>query len=223
MSIFRRRLMMGQEKAYPYDDFGYVKKGKTFHLDGISIGDNANAWTDLVGGIIFPLVNGVTHDIDHFNFASEHGVMESSPHTQLDFDTTGTLEVVTNYYKNGGVIYSGKNYTLSFIFIGDAVISYISSREKANIYDVHSYTNPTQFSVSFNSLYANGVQLERSGTDFFKYAADYAVIGNGNQGTNRPYIGNIYAIRYYNRVLSDVERNVNLAIDNERFNLGLDL
>lgn len=213
-------LLMSQ--ASPYDEFGYVKNGKTFHLDGINVGTNTGSWTDLAGGVIFPLVNGVTHDTNHVNFVSGHGIMESSPRKTLDFGTTGTLEVVCECGTEMGVIFTGKNNTLGCIFYGKTLTPMIWRSHYANTYNIETFLGQTiQMSYTIADLYINNIHQTAGGTGSMNVNVAYCVIGNGNGGSNRPYIGNIYSIRYYNRVLTDEERANNLTVDRQRFNLTL--
>lgn len=209
-------------ESSPYDEFGYVKNGKTFHLDGINVGTNTGSWTDLAGGVIFPFVNGVTHDTNHVNFVAGHDVMESSPRNTLDFETTGTLEVVCTCGTDMGVIFTGKNDTLGCIFKGNTLTPLMWKNHYANTYNMSDFVGQTiQVSFTIDDAYVNGTQLAVSSSSSMNVNMAYCVIGNGNGNSNRPYIGNIYSIRYYNRVLTEDERANNLTVDRQRFNLTL--
>ena len=221
-TLLNRRRYMGGGASSPYDEFGYIKSGKTFHLDGISIGNNTNAWTDLIGGIIFPVVSGVTHDTNHFNFASTHGYMESNPRTTLDFPTTGTLEVVCVCGRDMGIIFTGKDNTMGCIFNANVLTPKIWRGHYNNTYFMQSFIGQTiQMSYTIDELYVNGVQQSAYGSNSMNTNASYCIVGNGNNGTNRPYVGDLYSIRYYNRVLTAEERANNIAVDRLRFNLAL--
>jgi hypothetical protein len=54
-------------------------------------------------------------------------------------------------------------------------------------------------------------------TDY--WGNNYTYIGRNSQG--RYYAGEIYAIRVYNRKLTEAEQRANFAIDNQRFELGI--
>ena len=221
-TLLNRRRYMGSRGSSPspYDDFGYIKDGKTFHLDGISIGDNTNAWTDLIGGIIFPVVSGVTHDTNHFNFASTHGYMESNPRTTLDFPTTGTIEVVADCGSNMAIIFTGKVETIACIIYNNELTPGMGI--SIPVFNMSSYFgNTVQISCSADAIYIDGNSVSATRNNFMSVNVGYCVIGNGNNGTNRPFIGNIYSIRYYNRVLTAEERANNIAVDRLRFNLTL--
>lgn len=219
--IVNRRRVMGSVSS-PYDQFGYIKDGKTFHLDGINIGNNADAWTDLVGGIVFPIVNGVNHNNNHFSFASTHGYMESNPRTQLEFSTAGTLEIVCVVGNNMGVIFTGKNNSIGCIFYDNLLTPMMWRAHNRNTYNMDSFVGQaTQISFTIDDAHANGTQLAAYSSSSMNVNASYCVIGNGNDGMNRPYVGDIYSIRYYNRVLTTDERANNIAVDRMRFNLAL--
>jgi hypothetical protein len=211
----RRRVM----RDNPYDEFGYIKSKKTFHLDGISIGNNTNAWTDLIGGVVFPIVNGVTHNNDHFQFASDHEIMSSSTHTQLNFPQTGTLEVVVRNINEGSVIYSGKRDTMSWTHYAHRVYSGIETAKLPYLY-IRQYTGKLiHTSVSKNAIYLNGELQQPGGEGYVRKIGGYCVIGNGWVSDNAPLVGDIYSIRYYNRVLTEDEVLHNYNIDKQRFNL----
>ena len=223
-TLLNRRRYMGGGASSPYDEFGYIKSGKTFHLDGISIGDNTNAWTDLVGGVIFPVVTGITHMTDHFNFASGHDVMSSSNYTELDFPLTGTIEAVCNFSHAGGVgiIYTGKAGTMSCIYYGSNLVIAIQGSGSLPCYAARSYTgSPLQVSLSGDAGYLNGTLQTPGANSSMRRMGTYCVIGNGHQSNNYPLVGDIYSIRYYNRVLTAEERANNIAVDRIRFNLAL--
>lgn len=220
IGLARRRYMGSKE--LPYDELGYIKDGKTFHLDGISTGNIANAWTDLVGGVSFPIVNGVTHVTDHFNFASEHDVMSSSTNTELDFPLTGTIEAVCKFQHAGGVgiIYSYKAGGMSIIYYGQNLYSAIQGSGSQPYYAARSYTGTVlQVSLSGNAGYFNNVLQTAAGSGSMRRMGSYCVIGNGHQSTNYSLVGDIYSIRYYNRVLTAEEVAHNYAIDKQRFGL----
>lgn len=223
MSDFRRRLMI----VNPYDDLGYVKAGKIFHLDGINKGGNASAWVDLVGGVTFPLVTGVTFDTDHVAFASGHGEFKASVTLDIPKDT-GTIEVVITYPESRmGILYTGKANTMSFIMINtDRFLMATGQGARLSVYIPSSAKvsgKASQYSVFDRSGKCNGVEMDTGSQTYWSINKKYAVIGAGSSGTSYPYIGNIYAIRAYNRHLTDDERLHNLQVDNERFGLGLNL
>lgn len=221
MIAINRRRYMGGGGGSPYDELGYIKDGKTFHLDGISIGNIADAWTDLVDGVSFPIVNGVTHVNDHFNFASGHGVMSSSNYTELNFPQTGTIEAVFKFtHTTGqGIIYTGRGGTMSLIYYGQNLYSAIKAGNLP-VYPARSYSGVIlQVSSSSTAGYFNGVLQTAGSSGAMNRSGTYCVIGNGHQSTNYPLVGDIYSIRYYNRVLTPEEVAHNYAIDKIRFGL----
>ena len=77
----------------PYDKYGYIKKGKVFHLDGINKGDDTAAWTDLVMGLSFPYVNGVVAEENHVRFDNGHSDCIANG-SYGEFGLGGTFEIV---------------------------------------------------------------------------------------------------------------------------------
>ena len=225
MGNYRHRLM--GLKAEPFDGMGYVKDGKIFHLDGISKGGDSSAWVDLVGGVSFPLVTGVTFGTDHVAFASGHGEFKAAVTLNIPKDT-GTIEAVITYPEaRMGILYTGKAGTMSFIMIAASRFLMATGRGARASVEIPSSAKVSgkvsQYSVFDRSGKCNGVTMTTGASTYWSKNKNYAVIGAGSSGTNYPYIGNIYAIRAYNRHLTDEERLHNLEVDNERFSLGINL
>lgn len=229
MSIFRRRLMMHRAETNPYDDFGYIKKGKTFHLDGIMKGNVADVWTDLVGGITFPIVSGVTFEDNHVHILNTASIFAGSSSVRIPYETY-TLEFV------GKDSYMSVAYRV--MFHGGTSNSIIIADSRNAVAPALVWTSPNKsktllnatlntvhiYSICNGLAYMDGVPAEYSDVpDNVNVGASVATLGS--RGGSSPYktTCDIYSVRVYNRKLSAEEMLYNQRIDNERFNLGLDI
>lgn len=226
MSI-RRRLMMQVGKSDPYDAMGYVKKGKIFHLDGINKGGSSTSWIDLVGGVEFPLATGITFAEDHVSFASNHGLMKATTSINVP-KYTGTIEAVFTYpTSRQSIFYTGHDNTISLMMsenntflmpISQGVAPKLTIPKSARVAGKVS-----QYSLFAGSGKCNGVTMETSSGSYFSLGNRYAIIGTFRDAASYKFVGDLYCIRAYNRHLTYEERAHNLEVDNERFNLGLNL
>ena len=226
MSI-RRRLMMQVGKSSPYDAMGYIKAGKIFHVDGINKGGDETAWIDLVNGKRFPLVTGVTFDTDHVIFASGHGELKTTSAIRIPKDK-GTIEAVFTYpTSRQSIFYSGASGTMSLMmFNGNNFLMATGSgsREQVTIPNsAKKIGKVSQYSVFVNSGKCNGEDMSTGSSTYWSVGKKYAIIGTSLDGSSYNFVGNLYCIRAYNRHLTNEERAHNLEVDNERFNLGLNI
>lgn len=223
MSI-RRRLMMQVGKSDPYDAMGYVKAGKIFHLDGINVGDTADAWTDLVNGYVYSK-GGATRLTNGWSLYRT--TMKCPQHNFLPANTSQTIEVVLKptsssgsqpiWMQNGD--HTITNNTIVF-FYNDGVITFLQRNKTFAItFTANSYHC---ISLNLDRGLVNGVaKSPQTKTDYWSNTAAYSCIGARNGAGY--YNGSIYSIRVYNRKLSAAEMLHNQQVDNERFNLGLDI
>ena len=81
-----------------------------------------------------------------------------------------------------------------------------------------SYTNDT----TINKAYSNGeVRSTSSNTHSFRNSSTEIILGSGQKGgQSYRFTGKVYAVRIYNKILSDAEVAQNYAVDVARFGLG---
>lgn len=222
IGVNRRRYMGGVSS--PYDQFGYIKKGKIFHLDGIDKGSTNDVWTDLVGGITFAKVNGITFEDDHIVTTTSSDIMSGSSSIAIPYQSS-TLEIV--------LLSTLNNYNYKIAFHGGTSNSLICAHHIRNIVKasplkttiiVDVYEN-VKHTLSYTNTYGycDGAALTFSSSDNVNTGASVACIGSRGGSSPSKFSGNIYAIRVYNRLLSAEEMLYNQGIDNERFNLGLNI
>lgn len=226
MSKFRRQLMMANvnppvppEPPTPVY-CGYIVDGLTFILDGIEKGTDNDAWTDLVGGIKFPYVTGVTADTDNVTFASGHSAMVADKGLTYNSKINATVEIVFQYSNVNSIksIFRSNIDGLGFFQYYRTDFGFYC-RKSTSSNDVKCIANPTSNRVEGKKLsvtyspsigYINGVLASNDG---------YRNIGIGTLTLGINYVGKIHCIRLYNRVLTEAERLANYANDVERFNI----
>lgn len=233
MSEFRRRLMIataqggGGGNIPPITD--YVQNGLVLLLDGIEKGNVSGSWIDYVAGHEF-VGNG------NVQFNNDHIYLEGSTNTYLTnsslnaySNSAATIEVVIVCEKASAstseVVYmpkKGVTYAIGFGFYRTKIIWASYNAYSNPLYVPTSYRG--SFSISRANAMQNGVTMQQNGTDYWGTASGmdgYNIVGKRANGS--PFKGKIHSIRIYNRQLTQAEVLSNLAVDNGRFNLGLNL
>lgn len=199
----------------------YVQDGLVLHLDGKQKGNTADAWTSLVGNVVFTN-NGATFNYDNVYF---DGVNDYLSNTSFSPPTsgTGTIEVVIDNESFG--------QSLVVVFMGKTSggLGFGMNASKLVIWSCASTSRqrPTatlakaSFSMSSPNKAQNGVGMTINGSDYLGNRNSTNWIGRRNTGNY--FKGKIYSIRIYNRQLDSTEIRKNLSVDNIRFNLGLTL
>ncbi len=215
-------MMLGSGRPTPIVS-DYVQDGLVLHMDAKSPGETAGAWTSLVGNHVFTNY-GAVFNADHVLFDGVDDYLINNSFTPPGAGS-GTIELV--YDCDDGVfdvtavcLFAGKT--------GGSLCFYISSG--SNIY----WTNNTpgrlvvsvqhakaSTSISDDRKYENGVAITGTSTNYLGGRNSNNYIGKRSSGN--PYKGKIYAIRIYNRKLTEAEVMQNLAADNTRYQLGLTL
>lgn len=195
----------------------YITDGLVFYVDGINKGNVSGSWKDLVGGLVFTGTDVVsTTKGFSFNGTSSNFCCDSVFAGSADY----TIEVCfkSDALPNPFCIFGiGDNTQYNLLFYRSN--NYITFLQRANTYTI-PLSNGQGYSISLNldRGLVNGASITKnSGTDYWGNSNSY--IGKCSQG--RYYSGEIYAIRIYNRKLTEAEQRTNFAIDNQRFELGV--
>ena len=202
----------------PYDDFGYIKDGKIFHLDGIEKGNDTSYWKELVNGGQF--VGNAVRETNCYTF--DNNTMDG-PWGDGANDNY-TVEICYHPTKNNvaifGVSNSDTGYPLYVRISGK--VTWLNRRKTYNVDSTLTYIT-SSFSVSL--AVENGIELVNGSNDYWAMSPNNTTlrIGKGTSGTvaNNYFTGDLYSIRIYNRQLSKAEMLNNQRVDNTRFNLGL--
>ena len=236
----------GQSSLYPpsiikvrdplnvyYTAGNYIKNGLIFQLDGIHKGTTANAWTDLIGGIVFAN-NGATEGENYWEFTNSTSTYNSLRNTgSLPFGAnswnTHTIEAVyeSTLTRAQVILIPKTNSTLCIGFSGINTYRFLiaTSSSECQI-DAANNTSIRGFhtaSVNYNGGLMDGsVSLNRiTGSNYFQASSNYNGIGADSATANYSFQGKIYAIRVYNRLLTTAEMMHNQKEDIKRFNLGV--
>lgn len=211
----RRRMLMNRKKAADY-----IADGLIFYLDGIDKGNTANAWTDLVGGMVLTgtatfVDNGVTFD-------SVNVLHSDTELPQDSADPLYTIEVCCSDVTTKGIVFASRQYTPA-----SAVCVNLSTGQFFNYNAVNSIPSaviPQTFTCSVNATtrLLNGMQVTGYGSVNAWSNGGTNVGGRKWSGSNtNGIIGTVHSVRVYNRRLTAEEMLHNQEIDIKRFNLNI--
>lgn len=218
-----RQLTVNQEAGIsPGDISRYVQSGLILHMDGIEKGNVTDVWKSYVGDYQFAN-HGATFNTDHVLFDGSDDYLDNS-----DFEppsvAVGTIEVCysSDDITTTRLLFYPKNIAAAI------AMGYYSSRW---IWRYNSngrrYIPLNAFgttSVNNSRGISNGSAMSASGNDYWGGAGSASSVNRIGSHVNKSFFkGKIYSIRIYNRQLTQAEILSNQAVDNARFNLGLNL
>ena len=220
--MIRRRLLIDEK---------YIQDGLVFWLDGIKKGNNPLQWSSLIGNYTFDLIDCTfLNNSVQFNGSTSYGIMTQD--SIIASATTGTIEVCYNILNpmdnTQSILFTGGIYS-NRSQIGMAVYNIDRTclsdfRNTGNRKRWNTSASKATTSLSLNKCISNG-SIISTYTIFSSFAPNIDnsfTIGYRKYSSNEMRLnGNIYAIRMYNRILTDNEVLHNQKIDNRRFNLGL--
>lgn len=220
-----RRQMIQLMPKHDYKQNDYIQDGLVFWLDGINKGSNEGAWTDLMGGHIYTNY-GATALENGWRLYKKY--LRSADCNFLPANSNQTVEIVFKPTVNSGpqAIWmqngSGNMTTNTVLLFWNGTAATFLQHNK-------TYTIPLTVNayhcVSLNLTLGlvNGVKKDpNTNNDYWNNTSDYSAIGCRNSGAAY-FNGDIFAIRVYDRRLTEDEMLHNQQVDNIRFNLGLDL
>lgn len=233
-ALLRRRAMIaagGGEPPAPPTPSGpsdlddYVQSGLILHMDGKEKGVNAGVWTSAVGSWQFTN-HGATFGTDYVSFDGVDDYLENSSFS-APASGTGTIEVV---YDSDPSVY-GVSLHVMFCPKASSGLCFAINASKYIIYSVSgaakarpiSTLSKASTSVNADRALQNGVALSTTTADYITGLPSTNLIGKRGGSSQAFMKGKIYAIRVYNRKLTEAEALQNLEVDNNRFNLGLTL
>lgn len=195
----------------------YIQDGLVFQLDGINKGNNVGYWTDLVGDVKFAFNSGSIVNANNVYFDGTNYITSSSINIRVAHGSC-SIDVVCSP-ATAGIVFMPRQADITFGFNNNRIILIASTSQKT----AYSYSNdnPSCFSCKSNACIQNGTARSSNGTGIFGGYDNYWHIGGRNNANKFLYTGNVFAIRIYNRQLSEEEMLFNQRIDNIRFNLGL--
>lgn len=213
-TLLNRRRYMGGGVS-PYDEFGYIKDGKVFHLDGINKGATDGSWVDLVGGKVFTNSGAVSYG-DHFYFANNAHMDGESMYGSLQY----TIEVCFAPDSSfTGMVFQSANQKKS-----EAMYLYLNQGlflDRRPFYSLVKNIGNNTLSLNENIGIQNGQVVTRSSSSDFYTSSGFTIGYNGYSSGRYFFKGKIYSIRLYNKRLTQDEILNNQSVDNTRFSLGL--
>lgn len=222
MNLMQRRrelLMMGGG--------GYTKNGLVLQLDGIDKGtSDTTKWVDLIGGIEFTEVNGVSmHNGNHLTFfGTTYGQQMLVGDKVVDFPaSTHTVEAVMICRTAGwqGIFGSGSNGKV--MLYQRTGIGLAMAGTKIGVTERLPLNIPNIVSLTSERYMYNGEVFEYPSSGALTRNYVYPTIGSLETFQDYGFLGDLFAIRIYNRHLTTEEMLHNQKVDNERFNLGLQI
>lgn len=200
----------------------YIQDGLVFHLDGINKGDDATAWTDLIGGIKFAYNSHSTVNTDNVEMDGSGCIIADSL-VGTDYDK-GTIEAALYVPNtNSGIIFNNAvDYGISIMQAG-AGVSF--GNHNANINCQWNFSNKllnnTTISISDEHIMRNLEEVTATKAANSWNNGTYSTIGGRNYGSQYNKAFKMFSLRIYNRKLTVAEMLHNQQVDNQRFNLGL--
>jgi hypothetical protein len=213
----RRRAMMGNSKE---DIDNYVKNGIVFWLDGVKNtrqGHNAQSttWQDLAG------TRNVTYSSNKV-IADKYCIPNGKSNVSVltGITSTYTIEVVLEYVSNGStqmLLPWGSNgaYGVTWISANGGLMFNAGSSNKGKGATIPAGIN-TITARGIGNICING-EVAAIVTSSNTWNITYGNIFYYNSQYPRPCVSKIYAIRVYNRTLTDAEVAQNVAVDAARF------
>ena len=214
--LLRRRLLLDNNK----NDLGYVANGLVFQIDGIFNTKNgndktSNVWEDLVGDNFVPIGSN-TWGLNCLNCSSNMTSNKVIP----DLGENCTMEIVYKYegetyhqcgLKNGAPRFKGRHdaQTPWWQHNGSLRVNYTSPLAYNTFYSV-----ATTRSANVCKAFLNGILKTTSTLNLTENSGNSLLdIGAGAETMK----GKVYAIRLYNRALTDEELLKNYNLDVKRF------
>lgn len=221
--MINRRRVMGGDGVLPASS--YIQDGLIFQLDGWEKGDKVDqlTWTDLKGGVEVHALNPtdpyIKFEKNYVENMDYNHAMQSNTDSTLPPNSDYTVEicVIPKAYR-GVCFYSGNSTTNNIVVYANLTGTTWQFLQHRGgwLYQVVP-NNPYTISANLNQGMANGVLLTEVG------ASDYWTMTNSTGLTTRGMTEKLYAVRIYNRRLTQDEMLFNQRLDNQRFNLGLDI
>lgn len=206
----------------PGDLSNYVSSGLVLHLDGINKGATSGRWESLVGNGYYTLTANSTEETNAV-VMSGSGVILGTNITAVGY-AAGTIECVYEYITGtGNIIIYAASGGLALIRRPSAYIFGVTSSN--NQWNVSNSPNLGVVSINTSRCVVNGVSVGTSkSNNSWGSGAATCPIGGRTSGSSRYYSNvRIFSIRKYNRLLTEAEMLQNQAVDNARFNLGLNI
>lgn len=231
-----RRMMLGSQSGDLINE--YVSDGILLWLDGIrntldGHSSNTDKWYDLSGSnFYFPLTSSHTVNDDNVHL-NNRGLWADTEYNAtniayceyvLQKDGTNTQSMVIRPATNTlTTLWSHSSDSFGFNHTtGDMPRFPLPTDRKLS---VNSFSFPLYFNLSsateeLTKAYFNNelITTINKGSGSWTYGGNRSLFSY-NTPTTYAFIGKVYAVRFYNRILTDEERTKNWNLDRLRFNI----
>jgi len=210
------------------DNIPYIKDGLVLWLDGIQKGGVVNQWIDQISGYSFDAVNGVIFDENHVRLdASQQQWLENLDFVAPEY-TNATIEIAIEPSEASfsSMLFSpstSRRIALEAYNSGIWRILWATSNQARRARLTMGQAIKTA-NVNSDFCLVNGEPIQIFDSAEAVGTSQKNTIGariSGNGAYQLGYTGKIFALRIYDRKLSQIESMANVRADNERFNLGL--
>lgn len=213
----RRRALMAAKKKTPAE---YVTDGLGLHLDAIDNDGTAHDasfynWVDKIKGTVFtqyPTVTEKPFNTNYFNFdGTQYFVLHNND------KAWSTIEIVADFYgTKTELVFKTAPTNTSPIGVVSKKSGAICFKGGGSLSAAMQQGRHT-YCCDGTSVYIDGVKAQSAGVSSTWSAAGVWTIGYYMPGASYEMTGNLYAIRCYEKVLSEAEIANNAAVDAARF------
>ena len=212
---------------------GYISDGLVMQLDGIDRGGVSGQWKDLVGGKIVTLSGDYSEQTNYVEFPASTtpyglGTFDSNTNIKIE-KSLGTIETaceLTVAESVGRPVYSaGNGYigcSLASMYsdVQRPVMRYYCASATMQLWVFPNTITGLKYTASANKdiAYCNGEAGSLGSVSSWSSTPTPSI---ATRGSGNPFKGKMYAVRLYNRLLTQAEMLHNQRVDNTRFNLGL--
>lgn len=203
----------------------YINDGLVFWLDGIDKGGTHGKWVDLIGGVEFQN-HGATAIGKGWRFdkSADDQPQYLDSETRLNYPVaTHSVEVCFRYgeWEASALLFATNiEGSIAAGYIKGGLFSFRHGDPRGSFVFAPDKEMAVSISAAANNGIANGAPLQFTDIQTWD-AASYPHIGWRGYGSS-VFIGEIYSIRVYNRLLSAEEMRHNQKVDARRFGLSLE-
>lgn len=203
----------------------YVRDGLIFQLDGTNKGNHTGEWQDLVSGMRFTRGTNVIEGNNYFQFdggSTNDSLMLGSGSISTNVPTNKaafTFEAVVESSGLGDInitFSGGQGSGISFVLRGASVWVF-GQGYGYNAGNMITSSGIKVISYSTTRFILNRAIGSYAGNDYWGNGGQIASIGGELSATSRRFAGKVYAIRMYNRLLTENEMLHNQELDYKKF------
>ena len=210
MARLNRRLLIANAQKQG----GYVTDGLILHLDGIDYGNQSGKWIDLVDGVEFSVSGDVVKGDNSFVFTNGY-ISAPVSLTNKIVTVEAVIKPASNDYM---LLLMNSSFDKTIAFNRNCKIQFNGNQSAAKCVSV-PINKISSLSSDYSSVFLNGEAVNQFlSTESWNTADSQTLIGR-YRTAHYAYIGNIYSLRIYDRLLTAQEIARNFAVDKARFSI----